>query len=151
MPASMELVRGSRIVSLPRFNGLLRLERTTRRNVPALLLAMLAFAVFAWGLNYKLSLYRSETAQHRGPEAKLLSQRERPAPCTQMEGPLLSGRTTFRIACQILRDTAAALPANAYVAISYRDRGDARPQPGADAKRSRYLVTCNPRGPPTTV
>jgi hypothetical protein len=138
-------------VALPRFSVLLRLERTTRRNLPALLLAMLAFAVFAWGLHYKLSLYRSETVQHRGPEAKLLSQRERPVPCTQMQGPLLSGRFAPRIVCRILRDTAAALPAYAYVEISDRYLGGANPQSGPNAKRFRFLVPCNPRGPPTAV
>lgn len=57
---------------------LLRFDCATRRTTPAFLLAMLAFAVFFWGLRYKLSLYRSETTQRPSPAAKLLSQRERP-------------------------------------------------------------------------
>jgi hypothetical protein len=36
-------------------------------------------AVFVWGLQYKLSLYHSQDKiSHAGPEAKLLSQKERP-------------------------------------------------------------------------
>jgi len=38
--------------------------------------AMLAFAVFSWGVRYKLSLYNPATHMSA---AKLLSQRERPA------------------------------------------------------------------------
>ena len=62
----------------PRWSRLLRLECATRRPAPAWLLVMLACAVFFWGLHYKLSLYRSESAQHSAPAAKLLSHRERP-------------------------------------------------------------------------
>lgn len=39
-------------------------------------IAMLAFAVFSWGVQYKLSLYNPSTHMS---SAKLLSQRERPA------------------------------------------------------------------------
>ena len=39
---------------------------------------LLASAVFAWGLHYKLTLYRASTqVEVRQPAAKLLSQRER--------------------------------------------------------------------------
>src|ERR1700760_2143037 len=42
-------------------------------------LLMLSMAVFAWGLQYKLSLYKSkDSISHSAPEAKLLSQKERP-------------------------------------------------------------------------
>jgi len=60
-----------------RSSRLLRLECATRRPAPALLLVMLACAVFFWGLHYKLSIYSSGTAGCRAPAAKLLSQRER--------------------------------------------------------------------------
>jgi len=49
-------------------------------NVLVLLILGLAVAVFAWGLRYKLSLYK--TASHTVPHvaaARLLSNRERPA------------------------------------------------------------------------
>jgi hypothetical protein len=42
-------------------------------------LLMLSMAVFGWGLQYKLSLYQSkDSISHSAPEAKLLSQKERP-------------------------------------------------------------------------
>jgi hypothetical protein len=41
---------------------------------------MLSAAVFGWGLQYKLSLYHGkDSISHQIPEAKLLSQKERPA------------------------------------------------------------------------
>jgi hypothetical protein len=43
-------------------------------------LLILSLAVFGWGLQYKLSLYqRKNSITHQAPEAKLLSQKERPA------------------------------------------------------------------------
>jgi hypothetical protein len=43
-------------------------------------LLLLCMAVFGWGLQYKLSLYKSkDSISHLAPEAKLLSQKERPA------------------------------------------------------------------------
>jgi hypothetical protein len=47
---------------------------------------MLSLAVFSWGLQYKLSLYQGKNSiAHLTPEAKLLSQKERPA-TTQVLG-----------------------------------------------------------------
>jgi hypothetical protein len=44
-------------------------------------LLMLGMAVFGWGLQYKLSLYKGkDSVSHLAPVAKLLSQKERPAP-----------------------------------------------------------------------
>jgi hypothetical protein len=41
---------------------------------------MLCMAVFGWGLQYKLSLYKGkDSVSHLAPVAKLLSQKERPA------------------------------------------------------------------------
>lgn len=49
-------------------------------NILALSILGLAVAVFAWGLRYKLSLYKSApVAVHHVSSAKLLSNRERPA------------------------------------------------------------------------
>jgi hypothetical protein len=40
---------------------------------------MLSMAVFGWGLQYKLSLYKAKSSiTHLAPVAKLLSQKERP-------------------------------------------------------------------------
>jgi hypothetical protein len=42
-------------------------------------LLMLSMAIFGWGLQYKLSLYQGKSSiAHLIPEAKLLSQKERP-------------------------------------------------------------------------
>ena len=61
--------------------GLFRNSSGSRRAVLFPLgLLMLSLAVFGWGLQYKLSLYQSKNSiAHLTPEAKLLSQKERPA------------------------------------------------------------------------
>jgi hypothetical protein len=54
---------------------------------------VLAMAVFGWGLHYKLSLYHTAApATERQPEAKLLSQKERPQAASSVadEAPGLS-------------------------------------------------------------
>ena len=53
-------------------------EQTRRRGSQWMIvtIAMLAFAVFSWGVRYKVSLYNPATHMSA---AKLLSQRERPA------------------------------------------------------------------------
>jgi hypothetical protein len=62
-----------------RASRLLTVDTTTRRSTPALfLIVMLFFAVFFWGLRYKLSLYDFGTGSAAGPAAKLLSPKERP-------------------------------------------------------------------------
>jgi hypothetical protein len=63
---------------------LLLLRNSWRTGHSAFLLAlgllMLSAAVFGWGLQYKLSLYHGkDSISHQIPEAKLLSQKERPA------------------------------------------------------------------------
>jgi hypothetical protein len=57
---------------------------TLRNHCRAVLLTvgllMLCMAVFGWGLQYKLSLYKGkDSVSHLAPVAKLLSQKERPA------------------------------------------------------------------------
>jgi hypothetical protein len=55
-------------------------SRTRRAVLLQLGLLMLSLAVFGWGLQYKLSLYQGKNSiAHLTPEAKLLSQKERPA------------------------------------------------------------------------
>ncbi len=61
-----------------------RLRKSFSNGHSAFLLAlgllMLSAAVFGWGLQYKLSLYQGrDSITHQMPEAKLLSQKERPA------------------------------------------------------------------------
>jgi hypothetical protein len=65
-----------------RLNPSMPMNRPSRRPSPAsrLVIFLLAFAVFGWGLHYKLSLYaRSASSCSQAPHAKLLSQKERPA------------------------------------------------------------------------
>jgi hypothetical protein len=51
-------------------------------------LLMLSTAVFAWGLQYKLSLYKNpQSITHLAPEAKLLSQKERPIVGLAVDAP----------------------------------------------------------------
>src|ERR1700722_12761941 len=53
--------------------------RRRRAFLLPLSLLMLSMAVFGWGLQYKLSLYKSKNSiTHLAPVAKLLSQKERP-------------------------------------------------------------------------
>jgi hypothetical protein len=59
------------------------LGHTRRKRYCAFLLSfgllVLSMAVFGWGLQYKLSLYQGKNSiAHSTPEAKLLSQKERP-------------------------------------------------------------------------
>jgi hypothetical protein len=54
-------------------------------------LLMLSLAVFGWGLQYKLSLYQSKNSiAHLTPEAKLLSQKERPATAQALDARSLA-------------------------------------------------------------
>lgn len=54
------------------------IEPTDRKSLAHLLFVLLGLAVVLWGIQYKLSLYRSATVQRSIPTAKLLSQKERP-------------------------------------------------------------------------
>jgi len=61
----------------------LQLSGHTRKRRCAFLLSFglltLSMAIFGWGLQYKLSLYQGKgSIAHLTPEAKLLSQKERP-------------------------------------------------------------------------
>jgi hypothetical protein len=60
--------------------------RRLTRGTPALaaLMFVLSFAVFAWGLHYKLSLYHSPAVASASAPAKLLSAQERTATRTQV-------------------------------------------------------------------
>jgi hypothetical protein len=54
-------------------------------------LLMLSLAVFGWGLQYKLSLYQGKNSiAHLTPEAKLLSQKERPATAQALDARSLA-------------------------------------------------------------
>jgi len=52
-------------------------------TIRAVGILIVAFAVFGWGLHYKMSLYDSPSSHSTAvPHAKLLSQKERPAAST---------------------------------------------------------------------
>jgi hypothetical protein len=60
----------------------MRINRTSRRIsiLTAMGILLLVCAVFGWGLQYKMSLYCPVNGlSHSAPEAKLLSEKERPA------------------------------------------------------------------------
>lgn len=61
---------------------IMRISRPSRRisTLTAMGVLLLACAVFGWGLEYKMSLYAPMSTQTTSiPEAKLLSEKERPA------------------------------------------------------------------------
>jgi hypothetical protein len=112
-------------------------------------LLMLAFAVFAWGLHYKLSLYRSEATQ-RQSVAKLLSQKERPFAGKEMERLLRHGLPVAVNTRRASAATVADLPTNVDPAPDGY-AGSVEPQANPAAEPFRHPITFVPRGPPTTV
>jgi hypothetical protein len=111
---------------------------------------MLAFAVFAWGLHYKLTLYRSEASQ-RQSVAKLLSQKERLFAGTKMERLLLHGLPAPVITSRASTATVAALPATGDPAPFVGHAGIVEQQANPVARPFLHLDPFDPRGPPTTV
>lgn len=113
-------------------------------------LLVLAFAVFAWGLHYKLSLYRSAAASQQQPAAKLLSQKERPSAVMQMERLLHQGLPASVVTRRALPASVAALPSNGVPELS-RCGDRVEPETTPVAERFRHLISFAPRGPPTKV
>jgi len=75
---SRALLISGRIVDSPRADARPALiESTRRKSLAHLLFVLLGVAVILWGIQYKLSLYRSVAVQRAIPVAKLLSQKER--------------------------------------------------------------------------
>ncbi|WP_158824199.1 hypothetical protein [Granulicella sp. S156] len=127
------------------------LHSTARRKSPALMLAVaLAFAVFVWGLQYKVSLYYSAAAQHAIPAAKLLSQRERPLASAPLERLTLEGLPLAAFTSKLLHSTVAELPANAHLEALERSGERLRTQPSFNASDSRHFSRIAPRAPPFT-
>lgn len=58
-------------------------DRRSTLSAPVVLMLMLGFAVFGWGLHYKLSLYSHSALPSVRQPAKLLSQQERSTPDAQ--------------------------------------------------------------------
>jgi hypothetical protein len=102
---------------------------------------MLAFAVFAWGLQYKLSLYHSAGRTNAVPAAKLLSSRERHNPNTQIEEILLAGRPLGAQVHQTILDRVATLPGIAYPTGLDRSRELLGPQHSTNVPRFPELTS----------
>jgi hypothetical protein len=113
-------------------------------------LLTLAFAVFAWGLHYKLSLYRSAEIRQHQPAAKLLSQKERPSAVMQMECLLHHGPPAPVVTRLTLTATVAALRSEGDAEHS-KDVGRVEPEANLPVDRFRHLDSFAPRGPPITV
>ena len=127
------------------------LHSTTRRTSPALMLAVaLSFAVFLWGLQYKVSLYYSEAAQHAIPAAKLLSQRERPLASAPLERLTHAGLPLATFTGKSLHGIVAELPANAYLEALNRPGELLRTPRSPGASESRKFSPTAPRAPPIT-
>jgi hypothetical protein len=78
--AVREATMGPAAASEPSVKWFRKSSGSRRAVLLPLGLLMLSLAVFGWGLQYKLSLYQGKNSiTHRAPEAKLLSQKERPA------------------------------------------------------------------------
>jgi hypothetical protein len=130
---------------------LLAPDSTTRQKSPALILAVaLSFAVFLWGLQYKVSLYYSAAAQRAIPAAKLLSQRERPLASAALERLTHAGLPLTAFAGRSLHDAVAELPANMYLeALDLSgERPGIPPVPGTPG--SQCFSRTAPRAPPVT-
>lgn len=83
----------------------------------ALLPILLGVAVFAWGLQYKLSLYDPPQSECRMPAAKLLSKNELPPVATFSAGAL--GRSQNAIAPQRLHSGACILLAALVLGVRF--------------------------------
>jgi hypothetical protein len=113
-------------------------------------LLMLALAVFAWGLHYKLSLYRSEATQCQSV-AKLLSQKERPFAGTETERLLLRGLPGPVITSRASATSVAVLPAAGDPAFLGGHAGFVEREANQVAEPFRHHDPFDPRGPPATV
>ena len=128
---------------------MLSVDSSIRRRSPALApVLMLAFAVFAWGLQYKLSLYHSASRTNAVPVVKLLSPRERQNANSHIEELLLAGRALGVQVHQTILDTVANLPGIAYPTSLDRSRELLGPQHSSNVPRFPERSLSNPRAPP---
>jgi hypothetical protein len=111
---------------------------------------MLAFAVSFWGLQYKLSLYHSVGAKPVVPEAKLLSQKERPVTNGHLERVLLSSRPLALATHSFAPVYVAAMPSDAQLAFQWSGEAHVPPE-GPQAFPWRYGSRIHSRGPPPVV
>jgi hypothetical protein len=136
----------------PSGRGVLRLfDASSQRNSPKSLLAlMLGFAVFLWGVQYKLSLYCSEATRRAIPAAKLLSEAEQPISSARLDRFLAVGRPLSAATRKPIRD--ASIAAMEDVRFSHFDRAvEIRQQLYQAATCFPRLIQSHPRAPPITV
>jgi len=108
---------------------------------------VLAIAVFAWGLHYKLSLYNPEARRSGSPEAKLLSPRERSSLIAQLEATALVGSPSTASNRHIV-PTTAAVSSDLYLEAKLRIEGFLQPHQDPSAPRFPLFSLSNPRAPP---
>jgi hypothetical protein len=111
---------------------------------------MLGFAVFLWGVQYKLSLYCSEATQRTIPAAKLLSETEQPISGTQLNRFLAVGNPLSVAARKPIPDVSIATTEGIH--LSNFDRsGEMWQQLYQAAMCLPRLIQSHPRAPPITV
>lgn len=122
---------------------------TTRHKYPALLLAvMLGFAVFFWGLQYKLSLYHAAGAPPCAPAAKLLSQRERASCTIQLERAIRARRPVHEGSSGSLLHMPVSDVADAYLVAGLETGSVAAGFIATHAAERWRTTLCGPRAPP---
>jgi hypothetical protein len=128
-----------------------RYRHTTRRIAQTSILAILGLAVFAWGLQYKLSLYRPEANRNSVLAAKLFPPKERLVSSAQRQRTLCSGRPASLVGRQVYSSASAALPADSCAPPRLEYTQGMTPRSTPVEARSPYRNPRNPRGPPIAV
>jgi hypothetical protein len=108
------------------------------------------FAVFLWGVQYKLSLYCSETTQRSIPAAKLLSESERPISITQIEKLLAANRPLSFATRNATHETSIGAMEAVRLPIPDASLGS-RQQLYHAATCYLHSIQSNPRAPPIAV
>ena len=129
-------------------NSLLQGESSIRRTSRALApVLVLALAVFAWRLQYKLSLYHPDVRRTGVPAATLLSPKERSASIAKLEAPTLAG-SQLRASNRHIAPATAGVPGNPYLDAKIRIERFLRSQQGPSGPRFPQFSLSNPRAPP---
>jgi hypothetical protein len=107
--------------------------------------------VFAWGLQYKLSLYEPEANRNSVLAAKLFPPKERLVASAQRQITLCSGRPASLAGRQVFSSASAALPADGFAAPRLEYTKGMTPRSTPVEARSPYRNPQNLRGPPIAV
>jgi hypothetical protein len=111
-------------------SSLLLLSQSSGNRRRAVLLPLglliMSMAVFGWGLQYKLSLYQGKgSIAHLTPEAKLLSQKERPAANRVASSPEVPSFAAFPVLLVLIWTSGLCRAAARYVRTGSRERSRA--------------------------